>query len=98
MQYAIMNSSYAAQVTVMQCLFLKGYLHVVSGSENKASMSIRLQSPQIFMWRLFRWRRKWLNAKKDPSSSAVDGLAMNSFQTYATFAAYFKHDTITSAD
>ena len=50
------------------------------------------------MWRLFRWRRKWLNAKKDPSSSAVDGLAMNSFQTYATFAAYFKHDTITSAD
>ena len=88
MKYAIMNSSYATQATVMQCLFLKGYLHVVSDSENKTSM-IRLQSPQIFMWRLFRWRRKWLIAKKDLSSSAVDGLAMNSFQTYTTFAAYF---------
>ena len=97
MQYAIMNSSYATQATVMQCLFLKGYLHVVSDSENKTSM-IRLQSPQIFMWRLFRWRRKWLIAKKDLSSSAVDGLAMNSFQTYTTFAAYFNHDTITSAE
>ena len=64
MKYAIMNSSYATQATVMQCLFLKGYLHVVSDSENKTSM-IRLQSPQIFMWRLFRWRRKWLIAKKD---------------------------------
>ena len=38
MQYAIMNSSYATQATVMQCLFLKGYLHVVSDSENKTSM------------------------------------------------------------
>ena len=91
MQYAIMNSSYATQVTVMQCLSLKGYL--VSGSENKTSMSIRLQSPQIFMW-----RHKWLKAKKDLSSSAVDCLAMNSFQTYTTFAAYFKYDTITSAE
>ena len=79
-------------LTVMQCLFRKGYLHVVSGSENKTSTSIRLQSPQSFMWRLFRWRRKWLNAKKDLSSSAVDGIAMNSFQIYTTFAAYFKHD------
>ena len=80
MQYAIMNSSYATQVTVMQYLFRKSYLHVLSGSENKTSM-----------WRLFLWRRKWLNAKKDLSSSAVDSLAMNSFQTYTTF-------TITSAE
>ena len=40
-------------------------------------MSIRLPSHLIFMWRLFRWQRKWLNAEK----SAVESLAMNSFQT-----------------
>ena len=51
-------------------------------------MSIRLQSSQIFIW-----RHKWLNARKARSSSSVDGLAMNSFQTTC-----FKYDTITHAE
>ena len=38
-------------------------------------------SALIFTWRFFLWQRKWLNVKKDLSSSPVDGLAMNSFQT-----------------
>ena len=54
----------------------------VSGSERETSMSIRIPSALIFMWcGLFRWQPKWLNAEKDLSSSAVDSLAMNSFQT-----------------
>ena len=54
----------------------------VSGSESETSMSIRILSALIFMWcGLFRWQPKWLNAEKDLSSSAVDSLAMNSFQT-----------------
>ena len=50
----------------------------------------RLPSPLIFMWRLFRWQHKWLNAGKilSESNSAVESLAMNSFQ-----AAYFKYVT-----
>ena len=52
--------------------------------QRDTSMSIRLPSPLTFMWRLFRWQRKWLNAWKNLSSSAVEGLAMNSFQTYTS--------------
>ena len=52
----------------------------VSGFERETS--IRIPSALIFMWcGLFRWQRKWLNAEKDLSSSAVDSFAMNSFQT-----------------
>ena len=54
----------------------------VSGSEGETWMSIRLPSPRIFI--LFFWRCKWLNAEKDLFSCAVEGLAMNSFQTYAS--------------
>ena len=54
----------------------------VSGSESDTWMSIRLPSPRIFI--LFFWRCKWLNAEKDLFSCAVEGLAMNSFQTYAS--------------
>ena len=51
------------------------------------------------MWcGLFRWQRKWLNAEKDLSSSAVDSFAMNLSKLQV--AAYFKYVTtnITSAE
>ena len=60
----------------------------VSGSESETEMSVRLPSPLIFMWQLFCWQHKWLNAEENLSSSAVESLAMNSFQ-----AAYFKYVT-----
>ena len=65
----------------------------VSGSERETS--IRIPSALIFMWcGLFRWLRKWLNAEKDLSSSAVDSFAMNSFQTsscYVFQVRYYKY-------
>ena len=58
-------------------------------------MSIRIPSALIFMLRgLLRWQRKWLNAEKDLSSSAVDSLAMNCFQTSSCCvfqARYYKY-------
>ena len=54
----------------------------VSDSGSETSMSIRIPSALVFTWLHFRWQRKWLNAaEKELSSSAVDSLAMDSFET-----------------